>query len=285
MSVYFIFSDEVGDYYEFPSKKTLSAHPYFIRSGVLIHGESWSSLRDSYIGLLEEHRFPLETELKWSYIGSIIALRKRGEPIPEGRSFATFRGYSNEELLSFIKDTVNLFKNCDYCRIIFTVTNNRLVQKISRENIYKWHIQDLMQRTEYKLQNIEGLAVMFLDPKDEASDSAIRDAYVSIYHDGDFIKKYLHIADSLTFMLSKQSFGIRIADYVTGIFNGCLREFQESTELFVEQVWPLIRKNPIGDPLGWGICEVPSNNEVRNQIRERLVAVGLLPEIEEEALF
>jgi hypothetical protein len=168
---------------------------------------------------------------------------------------------------------------------VYTVTNNGLVSQITKEGLYKWHIQDLMQRTEMELQSSGGLAVMFLDPKDKPIDGFVRSAYATIYHEGDFIRKYLHITDSVTFVLSHQSFGVRIADYVVGIFNSFLRGYQLGTELFIHQVWPLIRKTPSGDPLGWGICEVPKDATVRGKIRERLVESGLLPDTEIEILF
>lgn len=281
MAVYFIFSDEAVDYSNSPSQRFLKAHPYFIRSGLVIKGEDWPSLRDGFNRLQNETGLPIDCELKWSHVSSIIQHRKRREPIPKDRDYSRFGCFSNEELLGFVKDTVGLLKTCDFCRIVYTLTDNNLVQQIAKNKLYKMHIQDLMQRTEMELQGIEGLAVMFLDPKDETTDSLVRSAYTSIYHDGDFISSYLHISDSLSFLFSNQSFCIWFADYVVGIFNGFMRGYKESTELFKNQIWSLIRKNPIGNPLGWGICEVPKDSNVRDKIKKRLVESNLLPEIGE----
>jgi len=238
-------------------------------------------LRDNFSRLQNDYHLPTDCELKWSDICSIIAHRKRGEIIPSVRHYTRFKDYSNEELLGFVKATVGLLRQCDTCYIVYTLTYNSLVQHIAKKELYKMHIQDLMQRTEMELQGIGGLAVMFLDPKDEATDSFVRSAYATIYRAGDFISTYLHITDTLSFVLSNQSFGIRFADYVGGIFNNFMREYPESTELFKNQIWSLVRKNPIGNPLGWGICEVPKNSSVRNRIRERLITDGLLPSIGE----
>jgi len=278
MSVHFVFSDEVGDYHTYPTQKFLRANPYFIRVGVVIKGEDWPMLRDFF----NELQLPSDCELKWSYICSIIAQRKRGEVIPKDREYAPLSAYSNEELISFVSDTVSLLRRCESCFIVYTVTDNSRVQGIPQGDIYKWHIQDLMQRTEYELQNISGLAVMFLDPKDRASNTAVQNAYASIYHDGDFVRKYLHITDSLSFALSNHSFGIRFADYAAGIFNNFIRGYVISKELFVNYLWPLVRKNPVGNPLGWGICEVPTNSDVRSDMRKRLVDMGFLPVIDKK---
>jgi hypothetical protein len=283
MAVYFVFSDEAGDYSKYPSQRFLNGHPYLIRAGVLIKGDNWPLLRDAFSSLKGRYPFPKGCELKWSYIGSIMAHRKRGENIPNDREYSPFRDFSNEELLGFVRDTISLLRQYEFCRIVYTITDNSREWHIAKDKLYKMHIQDLMQRTEIQLQDVvEGLAVMLLDPKDEATDSSVRNAYAAIYRDGDFITKYNHITDSLSFALSNQSFGIRFADYSAGIFNNFMREYSVSTGLFKDQVWPLIYKNPIGNPLGWGICEVPTDSSARGKIRERLVAAGLLSPISEQ---
>lgn len=276
MAVHFAFSDDSGKYERCRGESFNRRNPFFILSAVIICGDDWPLLRDGFTGLQEHYQLPTSIELKWSYIGSIMAHRKRGEAIPANRPYSVFSDYLTEDLISFVIGTINLLKKCEFCRIVYTVTNNKQVGEISRENLYKWHIQDIMQRTELELQSHDGLAVMFLDPQDVAGDSCLREAYATIYHEDAFIKTYSHIIDSLTFAHSHHSCGIRVADYVAGIFNGFLRGYSESTELFHRQVWPLLRKNSVGDPLGWGICEVPRDERVRGQIREKLEATGLL---------
>ena len=276
MSVHFVFSDDAGGYKTDRRERFNRANPFFIRSGMIIRGDDWPSLRDGFTGLQERYQIPASSELKWSYIGSILAHRKRGEPIPSGRAYSVFSNYSTEDLIGFVREAVNLLKKCEFCRIVYTVTNNNRVGQISKEKLYKMHIQDMMQRIEYELQSRDGLAVMFLDPQNDAGDRYVREAYATIYREGDFIKEYRHIIDSLAFALSHQSFGIRLADYIAGIFNDFLRGYQLSRELFLNQIWPLLRKNPVGDPLGRGICEVPTDDKIRGEIRERFVAADLL---------
>jgi len=299
MEAYFIFSDEAGDYTHQLGKKLLKSHPYFIRSAVIIKCEEWTILRDSFRSLKEEFKLPVDEELKWSYVFSIIQHRRKGEPIPISSKYYTLGDYSNEELLNFVKEAVNLLIKLSYCRIVYTVTDNEDLKKEygqkEKENpseyqFHKWHIQDLMQRTEYELQQCEGLGIMFLDPrkkddKESKDDSILRSAYVDIYRDDCFVKKYYHVLDSLTFVCSHHSFGIQLADYVAGIFNCFLKGFNEAVGLFKEQIWPLVRKAPNNDPLGWGICEIPSKNYAREKTRKRLIDCGLLPDTEIEILF
>jgi hypothetical protein len=276
MPVHFVFSDEAGSYKTDRGESFNKSHPFFIRSALIISGDDWPLLRDGFTGLQERYQIPASSELKWSYIGSILAHRRRGEPIPTGHPYSVFANYSNDDLIGFVREALNLLRRCDFCRIVYTVTDNTVIGRINKQNLYKMHIQDMMQRTEFALQSYDGLAIMFLDPENNVNDRCVRDAYATIYNDGDFIKRYLHIIDTLAFALSHHSFGIRLADYAAGVFNNFLRGYQESTQLFKNQVWPLLRKNPVGDPLGWGICEVPTDDNVRGRIRERLVTVALL---------
>lgn len=286
MPVHFVFSDEAGNHKVNRDTRFLLSAPFFIRSGVIVKGDDWPLLRDGFRGLQDHHGFRTSIELKWQYIGSIRAHRSRGEPIPTNRPYYAFSDYSDDALIGFVREAINLLKRYDSCRIVYTVTDNSITEQIAKEKLYRMHLQDLMQRTEFELQVRDGLAVMLLDSQNSDSDRCIRDAYAAIYREGDFIKKYLHITDSLAFALSHHSFGIRLADYTAGIFNGFLREYQISTNLFQNQVWPLLCKNPGGNPFGWGICEVPTNSTVRERIRKRLISAGLLgPDVTEEAMF
>lgn len=243
MSVYFVFSDEAGDYKPPLGEKFLKAHPYFIRSGVCVSGEDWPSLRDGFSNLEDKCGLPRGYELKWSCINYIIKCRRNGEKIPVKSKCAPFQHYADETLLGFVKDVLDLMKRCENRFIIYTVTDNARVKGSypPRSDLHKWHIQDLMQRTEFELQERGGLAVVFLDPKSARGDLDIRRMYASIYQEGDFIEKYRHVMDSLSFFLSEHSIGIRLADYTAGIFNGFMRGFDQSTTLFKNQVWPLVK--------------------------------------------
>ncbi len=284
-NTYFVFSDEAGDYQEVRTDRFFTAHPFFIRAGVAIKAFDWPALRDNYNTIRKEIKLPDYCEAKWADICSIIAHRRRNENIPEGRSYSCLSNYSNEELICYVKKTLHLLTTCETPFAVFTVTDNSNVGAVAVDKMHKMHIQDLMQRVEFELQKYNGLGVMFLDSKDKTIDNIIRNAYSSIYLDGDFIRSYRHIVDSTAFVLSHQSFGIRLVDYYAGIFNNFLRGYNESSDLFREEIWPILRKNPSGDPMGWGICVVPNNESIKLDFRKRLVSYHLIGESERDNLF
>jgi len=280
MQVFFCFSDEAGSYRQSRSERFKRAHPYFIRSAVLLSVNDWVRVHDNYRGLLSESGLPFGKELKWSYIGSIIQHRKRGEEIPKDKPYAVFSRFSEEQLWNHVCACLQLLHDTDYCRLIYTVTDNVCPDtgSLSEWTIYQMHIQDLMQRIELELRPRRGLAIVFLDPlSDERANRFIRNAYASFYQGDEYIAGYRCIKDSLAYELSHHSSGIRFADYAAGMFNAFLRGFSPSTELFSELIWPLIRKNPSdGDPLGYGIIDVPKRVSVRANLKRILREVGLL---------
>jgi hypothetical protein len=180
------------------------------------------------------------------------------------------KNFKEKELISFINEALELFENCNYCKAIFTVTFNSptLTPRIAPEKIYSMHLQELMQRIEMDIQNEENnLAILFFDPVSGEIDRQLRKGYTQIYSSGDFIKTYRHIKDSISFELSHHSFGVQLADYCVGIFQGMLRGYNTSSELFKERIWNILRKSPKGDAFGFGIREIPSNIDNRTLLR------------------
>ena len=122
-----------------------------------------------------------------------------------------------------------------------------------------------------EIQNDDNnLAILFLDPINNNTDYLIRESYRRIYLSGDFIKKYKHIKDSLSFELSHHSFGIQLADYCVGVFNSALKGFSKSTDIFRTILWQFVRKGFDGSFMGYGVVEIPKNQKVRQILLEKI---------------
>lgn len=134
---------------------------------------------------------------------------------------------------------------------------------MNETDLHKMHLQDIMQRIEMEIQNDDNLAIFFLDPVGLRSDSKLRQTYHEIYSQGDFIKEYKHIKDSLSFELSYHSIGIQIVDFCAGIFNSTLKGYPTSQDIFKDYIWDFIRKSISENLYGYGIIEVPKNNVVK----------------------
>lgn len=71
MTIYFAFSDEHGSYSRLKTPGFLRAHPWYIRSVVIIDAEQWKILENGYTELKIKNELPIEKEIKWSYLWSL----------------------------------------------------------------------------------------------------------------------------------------------------------------------------------------------------------------------
>jgi hypothetical protein len=102
-----------------------------------------------------------------------------------------------------------------------------------------------------------------------------RDIYSELFLNGDFIKEYNHIKDSINIEFSHHSVGIQIADYISGVFGAFLKGidnkgYTRGANMFKEKVYPHLRKSPSGLIMGYGIREVPSSTIFRRYIKDNL---------------
>ncbi len=274
MATYFVFSDESGAYKQNRGPNYLRKRPYYVRSALMIDVDNWIKLKERFIEVKKSKNLPLDKEIKWSYLWSLKKHRNNNETIPADRPYYFLRDFKEEDLISYVKDVCLMLKDCNMNKIIITITLNEFTAAISKANIYKMHLQELMQRIEMEIQDRDdNLAILFFDPENQEVDSLIRSAYREIYLTGDFISKYAHIKDSISFELSHHSFGVQIADYIAGIFNGFLRNYSISKTLFQECVSDVIRRSPSGEIFGYGVREVPRSDENREKIKDKFDTV------------
>ena len=256
--IYFVFSDESGDYKKHPGKKFLRANPYYIRAAYITKAKEWHKMRSEMIRLKKRYNLPLYDELKWS---DIWEKYKQGENI--------------SNLIKFIRESMQILHSLSYCKIIYTVTFNKNIQTIEEKDIKKWHIQDIMQRIQMEIQtDNENLAILFFDPPDDGRDlKYFQTVYREIFLNDRFIENYGNLKDTINFEPSHHSVGIQLADYLAGCFRGFLCGYPESFEIFKEIVYPLIRRGQDGEITGYGIIEIPKDDNIRRRIKDKLTEV------------
>lgn len=272
MATYFVFSDEAGGYRSNPDLSFCIKQPYYVRSGVIIDVDSWNFLKSKFFELKRVNNIPTNKEIKWSYLWSLTKHANNKEIIPIDKPYYFLKDYSLPALYDFVIKSCELLSECPLCKIVLTVTFNEFANSWSKATIYKMHLQEIMQRIEMEIQDEENnLAILFFDSTDRNVDNLLREAYSRIYFQGDFIQAYAHIKDSISFELSHQSFGVQIADYAAGSFNGFLRDYKFSSDLFDNHLCKLLRREKsTGKILGFGIREVPSNKVIRSHLESRL---------------
>lgn len=272
MATYFVFSDEAGCYRKERNNEFVKANPFFIRASLIIDSSDWKTLNLKFHQLKKRYGLPAEKEVKWSYLWSLRKDQKNGR-LSEDKPFYFLKNFTEDQLLSFVTECLDLLTECSYCKVIYTITLNypELTPVIDDQKIYEMHIQDTMQRIEMEIENDkDNLAILFLDPINRKTDDLIRESYRRIYLYGDFIKKYEHLKDNLSFELSHHSFGIQLADYCAGVFNNALKGYHESIDIFRTTLWKLVRKYPDGNFMGYGIVEIPKNEDVRKKLSRKI---------------
>ena len=273
MSTYFIFSDECGECCGNLRPKSLRAHPYYIRSALIVSSEEWKAInnRMRYLKKSMLNLSPNNYEIKWSYLWNKKSYERKGEEIPQSKAFYFLNDIEYDTLIDFVDKALGILSEISYCRIILTVTFNRNHSE-DIYKIYRWHIQDIMQRIEMELAP-NNLGVLFIDPVSTDKNKLFRDVYHDLYRNDLFINEYTCIKDSLNIEYSHHSVGIQIADYIAGCFSGFLRGFKVSTGMYSKRVTPFLRCDENNNILGYGIREVPRNNIIREEINKRSLEI------------
>ncbi|MGD0340492.1 MAG: DUF3800 domain-containing protein [Bacteroidales bacterium] len=275
MPTYFCFSDECGDYLQKITQKQLKIHPYYLRATIMIDSKEWKKIKNDFIQLKNKYGLPINEEIKWSYIWQLRKYQIEDWFIPEDKPFKFLENFDYQLLFAFIDESLNLINMLDYKKIILTFTDNSSMLSIPPKKIFKFHIQEMMQRIEMALQhNNENLAVIFIDPVSEERNKYFREIYYEIFTNGDKIEEYKHIKDSLNIEYSHHSVGIQIADYICGAFNSILKcnnmgKYEQGIQMFFKSVFPNIRSYK-GTMYGYGIREVPRNHLQREMLLKKV---------------
>jgi len=259
MAIFFIFSDEAGNYRKEKNEKFLKNNPYYIRANLFIKANDWIKIKKELDRLRRAYKLPLNKELKYSYIWSIQKHRTNKKEISQDKEYYHLRNFTPDTLLNFVTAAITLLHDLHYCKIVITVTRNENCQ-YPEEHIYEWHIKNALQRIEMELQEkSENLGVLFIDALDETRDKKLRNSYANILREEDFIKDYKHVKDSLNLEFSHHSVGVQLADFVAGVTNSFLRRFPEGSKIFSKYVKPLLRKSN-GKSIGYGILDIPTKS-------------------------
>lgn len=272
MPIFFAFSDESGKYKKERSEKFISKNPYYCRATVIMEAGEWTRLQEDF-ALLKKDLLSIDSgqDIKWSYIWSLYKHSQKGEKIPSNKPYFSLRLHSLDTLIEFIRQTLQLLSACENCRLLFTVTFNqrKRTNPVETEEIIQQHLKHALDKVENEMRKIErSICIFFFSPEEPQVEKYLKKAFFKIAGKN-FSRRYPHLKDSINFELSSQSFGGQLADYCAGVFNGCLRLYPQSIDLFRHELWPKIIKGK-NQVLGQGIKEIPANTQNRTYLRDVL---------------
>ena len=246
--IYFCFSDECGDYSQTISLKQLKIHPFYIRASLLVNANEWKKLNRDFTRLKKTYSIPNDLELKWAHLWQVKCYQKGRLKKVKDPILGDLLEYSHMELLSFVKECLELQNTLEEKYIIITYTRNNKENRYNEKMIIRFHLQELMQRLEMELQkSSSNLGLIFFDPVNERKNELFRNIYKDFLISGDFIKSYKHLKDSLNFENSHHSVGVQLADYISGAFSAVLKStgpksYQDGVKLFMNNIHPHLRR-------------------------------------------
>ncbi len=237
----------------------------------MLDSDEWNMLCEHQNALKESFGMPRKAEFKYEYLWFM-----KNDIDQFGQQYDDFAHLDLKDALEFVRKSLTRLSACADVRLILTVTKNaRITWKNPKEMLIKWHLEDLMVRVEYQIQNQrENLAIFFCDNEAENVDEAkIRSLFFESYWHNRFIRSFKHLMPSVSFVDSEHCLGLQMADYCAGAFHGLLKGYSESRSLFAVLHPTLIRKGT--ELMGVGVKEIPSREEDRLEIKnviERAIA-------------
>ena len=110
MNSYYLFSDEAGSYVSTRFFTKDEKKPYYIRTAIIIPATECKSIQEDFKSLKIKFGFPVEKEIKWSYLWSLKKSRMSGK-LSEKNPYYFLKNYSDEQLYDFVDKSTRLLSD------------------------------------------------------------------------------------------------------------------------------------------------------------------------------
>lgn len=272
MNTYLGFIDESGNYRSDRTPSFTKRYPYYVKACVLIPSDRWPLLKSNRQSLLAKLGISPLQELKWNHIWKLRRRDIDGKSLTLAANEHFLENISFEQADTYAKELIRALPTYDPV-VICTITPNCVFwHRVGDINLERLHFQNLMQRVEMEMNTRKenSMAILFADRlSDRNQELDICNRYSELFYNGDLIKKYDHIFDTLNFSDSRQCCGLQLADFVAGFIIGFLRGFPISKDVVALSIMDEIRKGAKNDKMGYGIIDVPGREESREHLRQR----------------
>jgi len=276
MKTYICFNDESGSWND-------NSLNFYIRASLLVDTTQLKMIENDIRQIRNTlHLSDLKKEIKWQ---DLWLLRKafKASKIPRDKRLNLIYFYLrdiNEDyhlLIDYCNKVLSILQKQDYdFRIILTFTKKDKYPNHKEVDIYKFHIQDHLQRIQ--MQCKDSVVIIVYDSIDERKKKFFKEIHKKIINHGDFIKNYKAIYESLLFDDSYDNKLLQMVDFIAGCFYGTLtsikkndnNNYQKAREFFCQFVYPRLCKTKKGEKWGAGILEVPTNNHIRNSYKNAI---------------
>lgn len=274
MDAYFAFTDECGNYQKLRSDKFKKAHPFYVRSTVIISFDDYILLQNEMGRIKASLGLNQSIEIKWSHYGS--ALKDNYNNLCHRLTPEQLRVYYNASLkfLGSLKSVT----------IYYTLTDNSSIGQVNEVALLKMHLQNSYQRIQKTMSERNGFAIVVADDLNDKT-KALKQAVYQLTEEGDYVQ-YTNIKKSLYVDYSDQCHGLQIADICAGIFCASLKyesasdneknKYRCGHDLFFSEAYKMTRyiffHAPDIDVYKSGVKEVPNGAgvEIAKQMSRKI---------------
>ncbi len=275
---YLCFNDESGSLEDKNCK-------FYVRASLVVNSEQIKEIENKIVKIREDVNLSsLDEEIKWQ---DLWKLRKyfKNNTNPKDKRLMKIYGY----LCDLEKDYHLLIDYCDNIlkllidenldvRIILTFTDKEKYPNHKKEDIFKFHIQDHLQRLQMQFQSNNSLVIVVYDSISEQNKKLFKEIYKIIITKGDFVKDYSVVFKSLLFDDSYDNIFLQLADFIAGSFAGTLASIKKNApdnynyaiNFFKDYIYPRLRKTKKNEIWGAGITEVPKNKYIRENYKNQI---------------
>lgn len=218
MEAYFAFTDECGQYQKIRNEKFLRAHPFYVRSTVIISWTDYLILQKEMENVKIEFGLDARVEIKWSHYGN--AIKNNYKDVPHKLTPIQLKNYFSRILSTLC--------NLKSVSLYYTITDNRSLGKVSEVALLRMHLQNALQRVQITVSDLDGFAILVADDLNDKT-KELKQATYEMMMSGDYVQ-YTHVKNGLYIDFSNQCPGLQTADIIAGIFTASLKFEQSSAE-------------------------------------------------------
>lgn len=260
MEAYFAFTDECGNYQKIRSEKFNRAHPFYVRSTVIMSFSDYLVLQKGMDTIKVSFNVQPDVEIKWAHFGS--ALKGNYNKIPHR--------LTPEQLKDYYAQALCLLISLKSATVYYTLTDNNVIRQVDETALLKMHLQNAYQRVQSTVSEKDGFAIVVADDLNDKT-KALKEAVYAMTLTGDYVQ-YSHIKKGLYIDFSNQCHGLQIADICAGVFTASAKyesvsedekhKYECGHELFFNYAYKKTRNSfyhaPYYEVYKYGVKEVPN---------------------------
>lgn len=260
MEAYFAFTDECGSYQKIRTEKFNKAHPFYVRSTVIISLSDYLALQKGMDDIKISFGLQPNVEIKWAHFGS--ALKGNYRKLPHS--------LTPEHLKNYFTQVLMLLTSLRSATVYYTLTDNNVIRQVDETSLLRMHLQNAYQKVQSTVSEKEGFAIVIADDLNDKT-KELKEAVYEMTLAGDYVQ-YTNIKKGLYIDFSNQCHGLQIADICAGVFTASAKhesvpekekhKYSCGYELFFNYAYKKTRSGfyhpPDFDVYKLGVKEVPN---------------------------